>query len=127
MLASINDWFLALGAEYGVNPYIFGGIYVGAVPFFLLDRDNALGKLSKMCPAFTHHSKQTCALDRKGPGRHGLWQGNHVLQRPRRASLDADPAHQRRRGRDRRAQAGALSTRCLRRRARRRIPGGARI
>ena len=36
MLADINQWFLALGAEYGVNPYIFGGIYVGAIPFFLL-------------------------------------------------------------------------------------------
>lgn len=35
MLASINDWFLGLGADYGVNPYIFGGIYVGAIPFFL--------------------------------------------------------------------------------------------
>ena len=36
MLQDINQWFLALGAEYGVNPYIFGGIYVGAIPFFLL-------------------------------------------------------------------------------------------
>ena len=36
MLADINQWFLAIGAEYGVNPYIFGGIYVGAIPFFLL-------------------------------------------------------------------------------------------
>ena len=36
MLHDINQWFLALGAEYGVNPYIFGGIYVGAIPFFLL-------------------------------------------------------------------------------------------
>ena len=35
MLQSINDWFLSLGADYGVNPYIFGGIYVGAIPFFL--------------------------------------------------------------------------------------------
>ncbi len=35
MLASINEWFLGLGADYGVNPYIFGGIYVGAIPFFL--------------------------------------------------------------------------------------------
>jgi hypothetical protein len=35
MLASINDWFMGLGADYGVNPYIFGGIYVGAIPFFL--------------------------------------------------------------------------------------------
>lgn len=35
-LSAVNDWFLGLGAEYGVNPYIFGGIYVGAVPFFIL-------------------------------------------------------------------------------------------
>lgn len=35
MLEAINDWFMGLGAEYGVNPYIFGGIYVGAIPFFL--------------------------------------------------------------------------------------------
>lgn len=34
-LASINDWFIGLGAQYGVNPYIFGAIYVGAIPFFL--------------------------------------------------------------------------------------------
>ncbi|MCB2083180.1 MAG: hypothetical protein KDD90_03895 [Sphingomonadaceae bacterium] len=36
MLESINQWFLSLGAEYGVNPYIFGSIYVGAIPFFLM-------------------------------------------------------------------------------------------
>ncbi len=36
MLESINQWFLSLGAEYGVNPYIFGGIYIGAIPFFML-------------------------------------------------------------------------------------------
>ena len=35
MLADFNQWFLSLGAEYGVNPYIFGAIYVGAIPFFL--------------------------------------------------------------------------------------------
>ena len=35
MLTDINQWFLALGAEYRVNPYIFGAIYVGAIPFFL--------------------------------------------------------------------------------------------
>ncbi len=35
MLSDINQWFLSLGAEYGVNPYIFGAIYVGAIPFFL--------------------------------------------------------------------------------------------
>ena len=35
MLADINSWFLGLGTEYGVNPYIFGAIYVGAIPFFI--------------------------------------------------------------------------------------------
>lgn len=35
MLTDINQWFLSLGAEYGVNPYIFGAIYIGAIPFFL--------------------------------------------------------------------------------------------
>ena len=27
-------WFLSLGEKYGVNPIIFGSIYVGAIPFF---------------------------------------------------------------------------------------------
>ena len=35
MLESINTWLLGLGEQYGVNPYIFGAIYVGAIPFFL--------------------------------------------------------------------------------------------
>ena len=35
MLAEINLWFLSLGEQYGVNPYVFGAIYVGAIPFFL--------------------------------------------------------------------------------------------
>ena len=35
MLESINQWILALGAQYNVNPYIFAGIYVGAIQFFL--------------------------------------------------------------------------------------------
>lgn len=36
MLEAFNQWFLSLGAEYGVNPYIFGAIYIGAIPFFIL-------------------------------------------------------------------------------------------
>lgn len=35
MIESINDWILALGAQYNVNPYIFAAIYLGAIPFFL--------------------------------------------------------------------------------------------
>jgi hypothetical protein len=31
-----KEWFLNLGREYGVNPIVFGSIYVGAIPFFSL-------------------------------------------------------------------------------------------
>ncbi len=31
-----KEWFLSLGGKYKVNPYIFGGIYIGAIPFFFL-------------------------------------------------------------------------------------------
>ncbi len=34
--ADIGVWFLGLGSKYGVDPVIFGGIYVGAIPFFSL-------------------------------------------------------------------------------------------
>lgn len=30
-----KEWFLSLGDKYNVNPFIFGSIYVGAIPFFL--------------------------------------------------------------------------------------------
>lgn len=33
---AVQNWFLSLGTEYGVNPFIFGAIYVGAIPFFSL-------------------------------------------------------------------------------------------
>ena len=36
MIESFQQWFLSLGSEYGVNPWIFGAIYVGAIPFFLV-------------------------------------------------------------------------------------------
>lgn len=35
MIDSFMEWFLSLGANYGVNPWVFGAIYVGAIPFFL--------------------------------------------------------------------------------------------
>ncbi len=34
--SDITGWFLGLGKHYGVNPLIFGSIYVGAIPFFSL-------------------------------------------------------------------------------------------
>lgn len=33
---AVKEWFLSLGDKYNVNPYIFGGIYVGAIPIFFL-------------------------------------------------------------------------------------------
>jgi MFS-type transporter involved in bile tolerance (Atg22 family) len=33
---TVYDWFMGLGVEYGVNPIVFGSIYVGAIPFFSL-------------------------------------------------------------------------------------------
>jgi len=32
---SLVDWFLSLGKNYNVNPLVFGGIYVGTIPFFM--------------------------------------------------------------------------------------------
>lgn len=31
---ALRDWFFGLGAQYGVDPLVFGVIYVGAIPFF---------------------------------------------------------------------------------------------
>jgi len=45
---SFKDWFMGLGPAYGVNPMVFGSIYVGAIPFFTL----SLGWLIKN--SFTH-------------------------------------------------------------------------
>ncbi|MBC7555334.1 MAG: hypothetical protein H7195_00010 [Chryseobacterium sp.] len=35
-LEIFKEWFLSLGTKYNVNPYIFGGINIGAIPFFSL-------------------------------------------------------------------------------------------
>jgi hypothetical protein len=57
MLDTINQWFLSLGAEYGVNPYIFGAIYVGAIPFFILSIGwlvrNAKARKSTLLPTMS--------------------------------------------------------------------------
>ena len=34
MFETFKEWFLGLGVQYGVNPLVFGLIYVGAIPFF---------------------------------------------------------------------------------------------
>lgn len=33
---SLMVWFMSLGDQYGVNPLVFGAIYIGAIPFFTL-------------------------------------------------------------------------------------------
>lgn len=33
---SLSIWFFSLSENYGVNPFIFGGIYIGAIPFFTI-------------------------------------------------------------------------------------------
>jgi len=33
---TIKIWFMSLGEQYGVNPIIFGVIYIAAIPFFTI-------------------------------------------------------------------------------------------
>ena len=34
--SSLVDWFMSLGESYGVDPIIFGSLYVGTIPLFTL-------------------------------------------------------------------------------------------
>ena len=34
LIENLKGWFFGLGENYGVNPIIFGSVYVGAIPFF---------------------------------------------------------------------------------------------
>lgn len=34
LVGKTRTWFLGLGQNYGVNPIVFGAIYLGAIPFF---------------------------------------------------------------------------------------------
>lgn len=44
---SFKDWFLGLGEHYHVNPYIFGGIYIGAIPFFFASLYSVVSNIRK--------------------------------------------------------------------------------
>lgn len=35
LLEQAYIWFMGLSDQYGVNPIVFGSIYVGAIPFFM--------------------------------------------------------------------------------------------
>lgn len=50
-LADAQTWMMGLGEQYGVNPIIFGAIYVGAIPFFLLFTGIAIKRLRAGQPA----------------------------------------------------------------------------
>ncbi len=47
---NVKDWFLGLGEKYHVNPLIFGAIYVGAIPFFLLSSGWLIRNLRRKKP-----------------------------------------------------------------------------
>lgn len=36
MWEAFSNWFFSLSENYNVNPFIFGGIYIGAIPLFTL-------------------------------------------------------------------------------------------
>jgi hypothetical protein len=45
--AWIKEWFLSLGTEYNVNPWLFGGIYLGAIPFFTVSLGWLIKRIKK--------------------------------------------------------------------------------
>ncbi len=47
MWETFTEWFLSLGDQYGVNPIIFGSIYVGAIPFFTVSVARLLRNLRR--------------------------------------------------------------------------------
>lgn len=47
---TFTEWFLSLGDKYYVNPYIFGGIYIGAIPFFFLFLSLTIKNIKKKKP-----------------------------------------------------------------------------
>lgn len=49
--AVAQAWIMGLGAQYGVNPVIFGAIYIGAIPFFLVFTGLAIRRLRAGKPA----------------------------------------------------------------------------
>jgi hypothetical protein len=47
---AFREWFLSLGTKYNVNPYIFGSIYVGAIPFFFLSLGRTIKNIQHKKP-----------------------------------------------------------------------------
>lgn len=51
MWDALRAWFLSLGPQYGVDPIIFGAIYIGAIPFFTLSLAWLVRNLRQKKPA----------------------------------------------------------------------------
>lgn len=51
MWDAFREWFFSLGGQYGVNPLVFGAIYVGAIPFFTLSLGWTIRNLRRKRPA----------------------------------------------------------------------------
>ncbi|MDN3656668.1 hypothetical protein QWZ08_13570 [Ferruginibacter paludis] len=45
-----KEWFLSLGTKYHVNPYIFGGIYIGAIPLFFISLGHTIKRMKNKQP-----------------------------------------------------------------------------
>jgi len=50
-LAAARDWVMGLGAQYGVNPVVFGAIYIGAIPLFIFFTGLAVRRVRAKQPA----------------------------------------------------------------------------
>lgn len=47
---TFKEWFLSLGEKYHVNPFIFGGIYLGAIPFFFISLYTTIKNIKEKKP-----------------------------------------------------------------------------
>lgn len=52
MWNSFANWFLSLGESYGVNPVIFGSLYVGTIPLFTITLGWVLKNIKHKKPIF---------------------------------------------------------------------------
>lgn len=49
---SFKIWFMSLGESYGVNPIIFGSLYVGTIPLFTIALGWVIKNIKQKKPIF---------------------------------------------------------------------------
>ncbi|MGM0587880.1 MAG: hypothetical protein ACQETE_05680 [Bacteroidota bacterium] len=49
-IEAVHQWLMSLSDQYNVNPYIFAGIYVGAIPFFTVSLGWVIKNLKQQKP-----------------------------------------------------------------------------